>query len=298
MLRHVCNAVFEDPVRLLRVARFAARFPRFTVAPQTLALMARMVDEGEVDALVPERVWQELSRGLMEGHPRRLLEVLRECGALERLLPEVARLWGVPQPPEHHPEVDCGAHLLLVLQACAQARAPLAVRWACLCHDLGKADTPPAQWPRHHGHERRSAQLARQLAERLRVPTDCRELAELTAREHGHVHRSDTLSAPAVLRLLERCDALRRPERFEGLLLACECDQRGRLGQASSDYPPRRRLGAALRAVQQADTASVTQQALAEGLRGPAIGQRVHQARLLALQESLQPLPGLGLDRQ
>jgi tRNA nucleotidyltransferase (CCA-adding enzyme) len=291
VLRHVSDAFAEDPVRLLRVARFAARFPHFTVAPQTLALMARMVGDGEVDALVPERVWQELSRGLMEDHPGRLFEVLRECGALERLLPEVARLWGVPQPPEHHPEVDCGAHLLLVLQACAQARAPLAVRWACLCHDLGKADTPPAQWPRHHGHEGRSAQRARELAERLRVPADCRELAELTAREHGHVHRSDTLAAAAVLRLLERCDALRRPERFESLLLACECDMHGRLGQASSDYPPRRRLGAALRALQQADTASVTREALAQGLSGPAIGRRVHEARTRALQQALESPP-------
>ncbi len=288
VLRHVSDAFVEDPVRLLRVARFAARLPQFTVAPETQALMTQMVANGEVDALVPERVWQELSRGLMEAHPERLLEVLRSCGALERLLPEVARLWGVPQRPEHHPEVDTGAHLLLVLQACARAQAPLAVRWACLCHDLGKAETPREYWPRHHGHEGRSAALARRLAGRLRVPSDCRELADLTAREHGNVHRSGELSASAVMRLLERCDALRRPDRFEGLLLACACDMRGRLGQADRDYPQQKRLQRALQAVQQADTATVTQQALAAGLAGPAIGQRVQQARALALLQALE----------
>ncbi|MBK7264219.1 MAG: multifunctional CCA addition/repair protein [Rubrivivax sp.] len=284
VLRHVSSAFAEDPVRLLRVARFAARFANFSIAPETQALMAQMVDAGEVDALVPERVWQELARGLMEDHPQRMIEVLRGCGALQRLLPELDRLWGVPQRPEHHPEVDTGVHQLLVLQACARASAALPVRWACLCHDLGKGTTPPEQWPRHLGHEGRSARLARQVGDRLRVPVDCRELAELTAREHGNVHRSGELSAPAVLRLLERCDALRRPDRFEALLLACECDMRGRLGFAQRDYPQRQRLTAALRAVQGADTAAVAALALAQGLNGPVIGQRVQQARLQALQ--------------
>lgn len=287
VLRHVSDAFVEDPVRLLRVARFAARWPDFSIAPETMALMRRMVADGEVDALVPERVWQELSRGLMEDHPARLFEVLRETGALERLLPEVARLWGVPQRPEHHPEVDTGAHLLLVLQACARTSAPLPVRWACLCHDLGKGVTPPEQWPQHHGHEARSAELARALGERLRVPSDCRELADVTAREHGHVHRSEGLSAAAVLRLLERCDALRRPDRFQALLLACECDLRGRAGREDAPYPPRQRLSRALQAVLRADTAAVTRQALAAGLKGPAIGERVHQARLAALAQAL-----------
>ncbi|MBK9363266.1 MAG: multifunctional CCA addition/repair protein [Rubrivivax sp.] len=287
VLRHVSDAFVEDPVRLLRVARFAARWPDFSIAPETMALMRRMVSDGEVDALVPERVWQELSRGLMEAHPARLFEVLRETGALQRLLPEVARLWGVPQRPEHHPEVDTGVHLLRVLQACARAAAPLPVRWACLCHDLGKGETPPGLWPRHHGHEARSAGLARALGERLRVPTDCRELADVVAREHGHVHRSQGLPAAAVLRLLERCDALRRPDRFQALLLACECDLRGRAGREDAPYPPRARLSAALQAVLQADTAAVTRQALAEGLQGPAIGQRVHEARLAALAQAL-----------
>jgi tRNA nucleotidyltransferase (CCA-adding enzyme) len=287
VLRHVSPAFAEDPVRLLRVARFAARFGDFRVADETLALMQRLVADGEVDALVPERVWQELSRGLMEDHPQRMIEVLRACGALRRLLPELDRLWGVPQRPEHHPEVDTGVHQLLVLQACARARAPLPVRWACLCHDLGKGGTPPDQWPRHHGHEGRSARLARQVADRLRVPTDCRELAELTAREHGNVHRSGELSAAAVLRLLERCDALRRPQRFRDLLLACACDMRGRLGHEDRDYPPLPRLSRALQAVLQADTAAITQQALALGLKGPAIGHRVHDARARALAQAL-----------
>jgi tRNA nucleotidyltransferase (CCA-adding enzyme) len=288
VLRHVSNAFVEDPVRLLRLARFAARFPRFRVAPETSDLLRCMVADGEVDALVPERVWQELSRGLMEDHPERMVEVLRDCGALDRLLPELARLWGVPQRPEHHPEVDTGVHQLLVLQACAQSRAPLPVRWACLCHDLGKGETPAEHWPRHHGHEGRSARLARQVADRLRVPTDCRELADLTAREHGNVHRSGDLSAAAVLRLLDRCDALRRPERFEALLLACQCDMRGRLGFEARAYPQRQRLSAALHAVLQADTAAVTQAALEQGLRGPVIGERVQAARLQALTQALE----------
>ncbi len=295
VLRHVSDAFAEDPVRLLRLARFAARLPGFSIAPETQALARRLVAAGEVDALVPERVWQELARGLMEDHPARLLEVLRESGALARLLPEVDRLWGVPQRAEHHPEVDTGVHLLMVLQMSARLHAPLPVRWACLCHDLGKGLTPPEQWPRHLGHEGRSAKLARALAERLRVPADCRELADLTAREHGNVHRSDELSAAAVLRLLERCDALRRPERFAQLLLACECDMRGRLGYADRPYPQRQRLAAALQAVQQADTRAVTQQALAQGLKGAAIGQRVQRARLQALARAwAQDLGGSG----
>jgi tRNA nucleotidyltransferase (CCA-adding enzyme) len=287
VLRHVSDAFIEDPVRLLRVARFAARWPGFTIAPETMALMRRMVADGEVDHLVPERVWQEMARGLMEDHPARLLEVLRETGALARLLPELDRLWGVPQQPQEHPEVDTGAHLLGVLQACARLRAPLAVRWACLCHDLGKAETPRAQWPHHPGHEARSAELARALGERLRVPGDCRELADVVAREHGHIHRSGALPAAAVLDLLERCDALRRPARFADALLACECDHRGRAGLEDTPYPPRQRLATALQAVLQADTAAATRQALADGLRGPAIGQRVHAARLAALAQAL-----------
>ncbi|MCZ2291154.1 MAG: multifunctional CCA addition/repair protein [Burkholderiales bacterium] len=287
VLRHVSPAFAEDPVRLLRVARFAARWPDFSIAPETMAMMRSMVEDGEVDHLVAERVWQEMARGLMEKHPARLIEVMRETGALSRLLPEVDRLFGVPQRAEHHPEVDTGVHLLLVLQASARLAAPLPVRWACLCHDLGKGTTPPEEWPRHHGHEARSAALAHAIGERLRVPTDCRELADVTAREHGNVHRSLELSADALLRLLERCDALRRPARFEQMLLACECDHRGRRGREDEAYPQRARLSAALQAVLAADTATASRQALAEGLQGPAIGRRVHAARLAALAQAL-----------
>jgi tRNA nucleotidyltransferase (CCA-adding enzyme) len=285
VLRHVSPAFVEDPVRVLRLARLAARFPDFSVAPETMALLRHMVDEGEVDALVPERVWQELARGLMTARPSRMFELLRECGALARLLPEVERLWGVPQPAEHHPEVDSGAHLMLVLDCAAALNAPLPVRWACLVHDLGKGATPHEQWPRHLGHEARSAKLAAALAERLRVPGDCRELAEVTAREHGNVHASGTLGAAALVRLLERCDAWRRPQRFEAMLLACECDARGRAGLQERAYPHRARLLEALRLTQTVDAAAAAQAAMDRGDAGPAIGQAVQQARIAALAE-------------
>lgn len=287
VLRHVSPAFAEDPVRILRLARFAARLPDFTVAPETVALMRGMVEAGEVDALVAERVWQELSRGLMEPRPSRMFEVLRECGALQRLLPEVDRLWGVPQRPEHHPEVDTGVHLMMVLDMSARLDASLPVRFACLCHDLGKGTTPADVLPRHIGHEVRSEKLLRGLCERWKVPTDCRELAEVVAREHGNVHRSGELNAAAVLRLLERCDALRRPERFAEALLACECDARGRLGKDDEPYPQRPRLAAALQASLGVDTAPIAEAATARGLKGPAIGDAVRDARVRAIAASL-----------
>ncbi|MFP5419498.1 MAG: multifunctional CCA addition/repair protein, partial [Gammaproteobacteria bacterium] len=189
VFRHVSDAFVEDPVRILRVARFAARFTDFSVAPETSALMQQMVDNGEVDALVPERVWQEVARGLMEVRPSRMFQVLRECGALARLFPEIDRLFGVPQPPEYHPEVDTGIHVMLVVDWAARQRASLPVRFAALTHDLGKGVTPPEDWPRHRGHEARSVELVRQLSERIRVPVECRELAIAVARDHGNVHR-------------------------------------------------------------------------------------------------------------
>ncbi len=287
VLRHVSPAFVEDPVRLLRLARFAARFHGFSVAPETLRLLRQMVDNGEVDALVPERVWQELSGGLMQAQPSRMFELLRACGALQRLLPEVERLWGVPQPPAHHPEVDTGVHLMLVLDCCARLGATLPVRWACLVHDLGKGSTPPELWPRHHGHEQRSAQLAASLAERLRVPKDCRELADVVAREHGNLHRSGTLGAAAVLRLFERCDLLRRPARLAELLLACECDARGRSGLEDQPYLPAARLPALLQAALAVDSAAVAAGAAARGDNGPAIGAAIHHARVQALASAL-----------
>jgi tRNA nucleotidyltransferase (CCA-adding enzyme) len=291
VLRHVTEAFSEDPVRILRVARFAARFPDFSIAPETLALMQRMVADGEVDALVPERVWQELARGLMAQQPSRMFEVLRACGALTKLLPEIARLWGVPQRAEYHPEVDTGVHLMMVLDMAAQLNAPLAVRFACLGHDLGKGTTPQAEWPRHIGHEERSARLLKALCLRLRVPNDCSELADVVAREHGNIHRSSEFGAAALVRLLERCDTFRKPERFADILLACECDARGRLGLNEQPYPQRQRLLGALNAAQNVSTAEVAAAAEAQGLSGAAIGQAVHAARTEALKAWLSNDP-------
>jgi tRNA nucleotidyltransferase (CCA-adding enzyme) len=287
VLRHVTTSFAEDPVRILRVARFAARFPDFTVAPETRQLMRQMVEEGEVDHLVAERVWQELSRGLMEQRPSRMFEVLRECGALQRLLPEVDRLWGVPQRAEYHPEIDTGVHLMMVLDMSARLDANLATRFACLCHDLGKGTTPVDELPRHIGHEGRSARLLRQLCERWRIPVECRELADVVAREHGNIHRSGDLGAEALVRLLERCDALRKPARFQDVLLACECDARGRLGHGEHPYPQRVRLTEALALAQSVDTAAIAGLAQSDGLTGPRIGERVQRARVHAVAQGM-----------
>jgi tRNA nucleotidyltransferase (CCA-adding enzyme) len=282
-LRHVGAAFAEDPVRILRLARFAARLGDFSVAPETLALCRRMVDAGEVDALVPERVWQELARGLMEARPSRMFEVLRDCGALARLLPEVERLFGVPQRADFHPEVDTGVHLMMVLDCAARMGMALPVRYACLGHDLGKGTTPAEILPRHIGHEERSAALLAPLSARLKVPAACHELADVVAREHGNVHASTRFDATALVRLLDRCDAWRRPERFELALQACECDARGRLGFEQTPYPQAPRLRQALAAARGVDTAAVMEAARARGLSGPALGQALHQARIDAV---------------
>ena len=287
VLRHVGPSFVEDPVRILRLARFAARWPDFQVAPETLALCRRMVADGEVAALVAERVWQELSRGLMEARPSRMLQVLRDCGALAVLLPEVDRLYGVPQRAEYHPEVDTGVHLEMVLDLSARLQAPLPVRYACLVHDLGKGTTPPAEWPRHIGHEGRSARLQAGLADRWRVPTECRELGDVVAREHTHVHASAPLGAAALVRLLTRCDAWRRPQRFEQVLLACECDARGRMGFADSAYPQRPRLQAVLDTVLGVATDSIAAHALSTGVTGVKVGQMIHAARVAAVAQTL-----------
>jgi tRNA nucleotidyltransferase (CCA-adding enzyme) len=249
------------------------------------------VRAGEVDALVAERVWQELARGLMERQPSRMFDVLRDCGALERLLPEVQRLWGVPQRADWHPEVDAGVHLMMVLDMAARLAAPLPVRFACLTHDLGKGTTPPELLPQHTGHEERSAQLLRDVCERLRVPTDCRELAEVVAREHVHVNASGDLDGAGLVRLLERCDAFRKPQRFDAALLACECDARGRLGFEEVAYPQRARLMAALLAAQGVDTHAIATTAQQQGLAGPKIGERIHEARVRAVQQLLDAAP-------
>jgi tRNA nucleotidyltransferase (CCA-adding enzyme) len=287
VLRHVTPAFREDPVRILRLARFAARFTDFTVAPETTALMQAMVAQGEVDHLVPERVWQELAKGLMEAQPSRMFAVLRSCGALARLLPELDRLWGVPQSPEHHPEVDTGVHVMLVLDRAAQLGAPLEVRFACLGHDLGKGTTPADVLPRHIGHEERSVRLLKTMCQRLRVPSDCAELADVVAREHGNVHRSGGLNAAAIVRLLERCDAFRKPARFAQVLLACQCDAQGRLGLTEAPYPQATRLAQALANAQSVATDLVAARAISTGASGPKIGQMVQAARTEAVAQGL-----------
>lgn len=279
ILRHVSTAFGEDPVRILRVARFAARFSDFGIADGTMALMRRMVADGEVEHLVAERVWQELARGLMEARPSRMIAVLRECGALARLLPELDRLFGVPQPAQHHPEIDTGEHVLAVLDEAARSAHPLAVRWACLLHDLGKGDTRADRLPHHYGHEARSADRALAVSERLKAPNDCRDLAVLCAREHGILHRATALRPATIVKVLERTDALRRPDRFERLLQAAECDFHGRPGKQREDYSPALLWRDALAAVRAVDAGAV---ALACTDRAQ-IPHRIHQARVAAV---------------
>ncbi|MBL8527236.1 MAG: multifunctional CCA addition/repair protein [Burkholderiales bacterium] len=283
VLRHVSPAFAEDPVRILRVARFAARFG-FHVAPETLALMSEMVHNGEVEALVPERVWQELARGLMEEKPSRMFYTLRETGALARILPEVDGLFGVPQRADFHPEVDTGVHTMMVIDYAAGRGYGLPVRFAALTHDLGKATTPPAQWPRHTGHEARSVELVQALCERIRVPNDCRELGLLSARYHGDLHRALELNPSTVLKILERVDAFRRHRRFEDLLAACESDFRGRAGYRDAPYPQAERMRRALTAAQGVDAGALARQ----GGSPDAIRVRVHDARLAAIKQTLR----------
>jgi len=282
-LRHVTLSFREDPVRILRVARFAARFPDFQIAPETMQLMQDMVQAGEVAHLVPERVWQELAKGLMTPKPSRMLEVLKECGALKVLLPEVHRLWGVPQRAEYHPEIDTGIHLMMVLDMSARLNAALPVRVACLMHDLGKGATPKDEWPRHIAHEQRSVKLLQSVCERLRIPVECKELSEVVAREHGNIHRSEELNPAALMRLLERCDAIRKPERLTDILLACECDARGRKDFEDVTYGPATKLQEVLKAALSVITASIAEQAQKQGLSGPAVGEKIHEARVAAI---------------
>ncbi|WP_310449981.1 multifunctional CCA addition/repair protein [Sulfuritalea sp.] len=287
ILRHVSPAFAEDPVRILRVARFAARFADFTIAAETMALMRGMVAAGEVDALVPERVWQELARGLMEARPSRMFEVLRECGALARLLPELDALWGVPQRADYHPEIDTGVHVMMVIDMAARLGAALPARFAALTHDLGKGLTPAEILPRHYGHEAKSVVLLEAICERLRVPVECREVARLAARFHGDMHRVAELRPETRLTVLERCDALRRPERFELILLACEADYRGRLGWEERDYAPAAAWRAGLGAVRGVDAGAIARAtAVRAGRADPqAIARDVSAARVEVLRE-------------
>ena len=282
VLRHVSPAFSEDPVRILRLARFAARYADlgFRVADETLALMRDMVSAGEVDALVPERVWQEMARALMEARPSRFFEVLRDCGALVRLLPELDRLWGVPQPARWHPEIDTGVHVMLVVDMAARISPDLEVRFAALCHDLGKGITPADILPSHHGHESRGLALVEAVCERFKIPARCRELALITAAHHGLVHKVDELRAATLLDLLERSDAFRRPERFEQMLIACEADYRGRTGYEARPYPQAETLRRTLAAVSALDVGAIARQAGEPRL----IPERIRAARIAAIK--------------
>ena len=282
-LRHVSDAFGEDPVRILRVARFFARFEPlgFAIAPETLARMRAMVAAGEVDALVPERIWQETDRALAEPAPAAWLRALRECGALKRIFPELDALYGVPQPEQWHPEIDTGLHMELVLQAVGDLTPEPRIRFAALMHDLGKGRTPRSKWPQHIGHEETGARLAEEVSGRLRVPTDYRELAVLAARWHGLVHRAEELRPRTVLELLESCDAFRRPERFRELLVACEADHRGRGGGfRNRPYPQ----AALLRQAQEKAMTVALADADREGLAGEQIGELLRRRRLAALK--------------
>lgn len=284
LLRHVSEAFAEDPVRVLRVARFAARFG-FTVAEETKTLMRRMVASGELASLVSERVFTELDRALAEPYPWLFIQVLRDCGALAVQFPELDRLWGVPQPPRHHPEVDTGEHILLTLRAAQALALPARARFAALVHDLGKGETPPHEWPSHKGHEARGVALVEALCQRLRAPTEYRLLARLVARHHLLVHTVFALRPPTVLRLLEAVDGFRRPDRFEEFVGACEADARGRLGHEDRPYPQADWLRTALSA-----TSAVSGRAFAaEGLAGPAIQERIQAERLRILKDLKRP---------
>ena len=290
VLRHVSEAFVEDPVRILRLARFHARFADlgFTVAEETMALMKQMVASGEVDALVPERVWQETERALGESRPDAFFQTLRDCGALAVIFPEINALYGVPQPPKWHPEVDTGVHVMLVVRYAAKIGAPTSVRFAALTHDLGKALTPQQILPSHHGHEEAGVPLVEALSERLRVPNTFKELAVLAARHHARVHRAAELRPDTMLKLFEETDAFRRPERFNELLLVCESDARGRTGLENNPYPQADYL-------RRARDAAATVQLTAEdraGLKGPDIGAKIRTLRLAGISRVRQETLG------
>jgi tRNA nucleotidyltransferase (CCA-adding enzyme) len=283
-LRHVSDAFAEDPVRILRAARFSARFTDFIIAPETLTLMRQMVQSGEVDALVPERVWQELSRGLMEAKPSRMFEVLRDCGALQKILPELDKLWGVPQPPKHHPEIDTGVHVMMVIDYAAKQNFNLPIRFAGLVHDLGKGTTPADVLPRHIGHEMRSVQLLKEVCKRLRVPNDCKELAVMVAKFHGKLHQVLKMRADTLVEFLTELDAFRQPKRLNDFLKACECDSRGRTGLENCDLPETKLILTALQATQNIDAGAIAKQYT----EPEKIKTAVFEARLKAVAQNIK----------
>lgn len=290
ILRHISPAFSEDPVRILRTARFSARFS-FRIAPETLTLMNDMVHNGEVEALVPERVWQEISRGLMEDNPSRMFYILRECGALSRILPEIDVLFGVPQPEHVHPEIDTGLHTMLAIDYAATENFSLTVRFATLLHDIGKGITHPSEWPRHIGHEHRSIQLVMDLCERIRVPKNERNLAILVAQLHGKVHRAEELKPSTIEDLLHAVDAYRKPDRFKEFLQACACDFHGRPGYAKKPYPQTGRLDKALAAVQSVNAgkiaATLREEITDNALLPIAINTKLRETRIHKIKKAL-----------
>ena len=284
ILRHISPAFVEDPVRILRLARFAARFAdlSFTIADETQELMITMVNNGEVDALVPERVWQETMRALSEKTPARYFEVLRDCGALEKLFPEINRLWGVPQPEKHHPEIDTGIHTMMVLEQAAKLSEDPKVRFAALVHDLGKGTTPKNKWPKHVDHESRGVPLVEALCNRYRIPNDYRELAIIVTKYHLHYHRAAELRDNTFLKTLDAVDAFRRPERFESFLLACEADSRGRTGYEGKHFDQPEIYRKAFNAAKSIDTKDL----VAQGLKGKEIKDELNKLRILAIKSA------------
>ncbi|MEL1087899.1 multifunctional CCA addition/repair protein [Pseudomonas sp. OB66] len=282
ILRHVSPAFAEDPLRVLRVARFAARYAGlgFTVAAETMDLMRQLSESGELQALTAERSWKEISRALMEDHPQVFIQVLRDCGALKELMPEVDALFGVPQPETHHPEIDTGLHTLSVLEQSALLKQPLTVRWACLLHDLGKGLTPEEEWPRHIAHEHTGLKLIKAVNERFKVPKDCQELALLVGQYHTHGHRALELKASTLLELLQSFDIYRRPQRFEEFIAACEMDARGRKGLEQRSYPQADYLRGAAKAAREV----AVQPLLEQGFKGPELGEALKRERLKALK--------------
>ncbi len=282
ILRHISPAFAEDPVRILRIARFASRFSKlgFTIAPETMDLMRDMVKKGEVDALVAERVWQETVKSLAEPSPEVFFEVLRECGALKILFPEIDRLFGVPQPEEHHPEIDTGIHTMMVLQqACLLSNDPV-VRFAALTHDLGKGTSPKEELPHHYGHEERGYHLVKELCERYKIPNQFRQLAEITARYHTHVHKAFEIKAKTMLKVLGNTDAFRKPERFDQFLLACIADSHGRPGYEDYDYQQ-----APFFTLVREKSASVdVQKIIKDGFEGEKIAEELYKRRLIAVK--------------
>jgi tRNA nucleotidyltransferase (CCA-adding enzyme) len=283
VLRHVSTAFVEDPLRVLRTARFAARYAHlgFTVAAETIALMAEIVSQGELAHLPAERIWIEFDRALGERDPEVFIEVLRACGALGKLLPELEALFGVPQTEKHHPEIDTGVHTLMCLQQAVKLSSATDVRFAVLVHDLGKGTTPKAEWPRHIAHEHRGLKLVDAVCKRLKAPNQFRDLSRKVCEYHTHCHRALELRGKTVLKLLTATDALRRPQRFEAFLQACEADARGRLGFEQRDYPQADYLRRALSIAQGVTAAQFAD----EGLEGKAIGDAINAERVRLLEE-------------